>query len=110
MVTVWFVEKKKDGRRLQTIKEEEMSPKGRITVSVRLFAAPREFLGKSEINVSLPCEATLTDLITCLSTEYPKLAKYLPYSKLAINHKLSAAQAPLHDGDTIALLPPVGGG
>lgn len=82
----------------------------RITVTVRLFAAPREFFGKSEIEVSLPRGAKLADLIELLSAEYPGLGKYLPYSKLAVNHVLSTPQMILTDRDKVALLPPVGGG
>lgn len=81
-----------------------------ITVTVRLFAAPREFLGKNEIEVSLPSGAKLADLIEMLSANYPGLGKYLPYSKLAVNHVLSTKQAILNDHDEVALLPPVGGG
>lgn len=87
-----------------------MTPNQEITVTVRLFAAPREFTGKSEIEVSLPIGAKLTDLIEMLSAEYPGLGKYLPYSKLAVNHALATPEAMLSDHDEVALLPPVGGG
>jgi len=82
----------------------------RITVTVHLFAAPREFLGKSEIEVSLPRCAKLADLIELLNADYPGLGKYLSYSKLAVNHTLSTPQMTLNDRDKVALLPPVGGG
>ena len=82
----------------------------RITVTVRLFAAPREFLGKSEIEVSLPSCAKLADLIELLDADYPGLEKYLLYSKLAVNHTLCTPQMTLNDRDKVALLPPVGGG
>jgi len=81
-----------------------------IRVTIRLFAAPRVFLGRSEMELSLPSGAKLADLINRLSADYPGLAKYLPYSKLAINHTLSTPETPLHNGDEVALLPPVGGG
>ena len=81
-----------------------------ITVTVRLFAAPREFLGKSVIELSLPEGARLSDLIDRLSAEYPGLSKYLPYSKLAVNHAIAPHETILKDGDEVALLPPVGGG
>lgn len=81
-----------------------------IVVTVRLFAAPREFTGKSVIELSLPHGACLSDLIDRLSEDYPGLGKYLPYSKLAINHAIAAPETILQNGDEVALLPPVGGG
>ena len=87
-----------------------MTPEREITVTVRLFAAPREFFGKSQIEVTLPSGAKLSDLIEQLSADYPGLGKYLPYSKLAVNHAISTPQTTLNDRDEVALLPPVGGG
>ena len=90
--------------------DEGRGAKSEITVTVHLFSAPREFTGKSEIEVSLPTGARLSELIEHLSEEYPGLSKYLPYSKLAVNHAISTAELILNNGDTVALLPPVGGG
>ncbi|HDL85233.1 MAG TPA: MoaD/ThiS family protein [Candidatus Acetothermia bacterium] len=87
-----------------------MTSENEIKVTVRLFAAPREFLGKSEIEVTLSHGARLSELIERLSAEYPGLAKYLPYSKLAVNHALASPETALNDRDEVALLPPVGGG
>ena len=90
--------------------DERRGAKSEITVTVHLFSAPRKFTGKSEIEVSLPKGAKLSELIEHLSEEYPGLSKYLPYSKLAVNHAISTAEAILSNGDTVAFLPPVGGG
>ncbi len=90
--------------------DKERDAKSEIAVTVRLFAAPREFLGQNEIELSLPRGAKLADLTEMLSANYPGLGKYLPYSKLAVNHILSAPNTVLHDCDKIALLPPIGGG
>jgi len=81
-----------------------------IVVTVRLFAAPREFTGKGVIEVSLPQGARLSDLIDRLSADYPGLSQYLPYSKLAVNHAIAPNETILNHGDEVALLPPVGGG
>ena len=91
-------------------REKKMTSENKIKVTVRLFAAPREFLGKSEIEVTLATGAALSELIKRLSAEYPGLAKYLPYSKLAVNHVLASPEITLNDHDEVALLPPVGGG
>ena len=87
-----------------------MTSEDKVKVTVRLFAAPREFLGRSEIEVVLPSGTKLSELIGKLSADYPGLAKYLPYSKLAVNHAISQRDAILSEGDVVALLPPVGGG
>jgi len=82
----------------------------RIHVAVRLFAAPREALGRDGMTVDLPAGATVRALLDRLAAEHPALAGYRPYLQVAVNRRVVGAQAILQDGDEAALLPPVGGG
>jgi len=96
-----------------------------ITVKVKLFATFREMAGgRHEVNVKLPKEATIVDLIEELSKILGEEVKdtlldfktvdLKPLNKILINgcnvELLQKLSTPLKDGDVVALFPPVGGG
>ena len=83
---------------------------GRIGVKVRFFAAPREAIGKAEIEKEVPRGTTVGELIELLTQEYPSLRPYTRFISVAVNRAYVGMQTELHDGDEIACLPPVGGG
>ncbi len=79
-----------------------------MRVRVRLFAAARELLGTGELVQELPDRATLGDLAEALYCAYPGLRPMR--LRFALNSAYAAPEAALHDGDEVALIPPVGGG
>jgi MoaD family protein len=81
-----------------------------MKIRVRFFAAPREALGKSELEVTLPEGSTVTDLIEHLRAEYPILRAYTRFLSVAVNKAYVGWETELYDGDEVACLPPVGGG
>lgn len=81
-----------------------------IRVRVKFFAAPREALGKNEVEVTLSKGATVADLIEHLKAEYPVLRAYTRFLSVAVNRAYVGMQTELQDGDEVACLPPVGGG
>lgn len=81
-----------------------------MEIKVKFFAAPREALGKNELEVTLPAGATVADLIERLRTEYPILRAYTRFLSVAVNKAYVGWETELHDGDEVACLPPVGGG
>ncbi len=81
-----------------------------IAVRVRLFAALREELGVSEMNVELPTGTTAEDLLEHLCRVCPTLGPHVAYLGVAVNCVYVDRRTQLHDGDEIAYLPPVGGG
>ena len=81
-----------------------------ISIKVRFFAAPREALGKGEMEVTLPAGSTAADLIEHLKQEYPVLRAYTRFLSVAVNKAYVGWETELHDGDEVACLPPVGGG
>jgi MoaD family protein len=81
-----------------------------MKVKVKFFAAPREALGKSELEVMLPEGATVTNLIEHLKAAYPILRAYTRFLSVAVNKAYVGWETELHDGDEVACLPPVGGG
>ena len=80
-----------------------------MKVSVRFFAFYRERAGTSQTEVELPDEATPEELLIRLRSIYPSL----PLSDsvlIAVNSEYASLEAPLHDGDEVAFIPPVSGG
>ena len=88
----------------------EQMTNGQITVRVRFFAAPREAIGKGEIEQEVPAGTTVGELIELLTKEYPALRPYTRFVSVAVNRAYVGMQTQLHDGDEVACLPPVGGG
>jgi molybdopterin synthase catalytic subunit len=80
-----------------------------ITIQVRLFAALREAFGQPGMSMTLPDDATAGAAVARLVADAPS-----PFDAanltLAINQQRVTAAAHLHDGDVLALLPPVSGG
>jgi molybdopterin synthase catalytic subunit len=77
---------------------------------VLFFGILRDVLGCSSDDVSLPDAATLRDLLTRYESRFPRLKQLAPTLAMAVNHEYSNVSAALHDGDEVALLPPVSGG
>lgn len=81
-----------------------------MKVKAKLFAALREQIKEREMELQLPLGSTLQGLIDTMVQQYPLLHDYLPSLHFAVNRKYASLETELHDGDEVALLPPVGGG
>ncbi len=81
-----------------------------MRVTVRLFARLREIVGAPEVSRDVPDGATLGVVWDRLAAEYPALAPYRASISGAVNADYARMQAPVHDGDEVAFLPPVSGG
>ena len=80
------------------------------TIRVRLFARYAELVGRAEAAVSVPLPATVGDVVQRLRDEVPA-ARALPERPLtAVNLRHVKLNAPVQDGDEVALLPPIAGG
>jgi len=80
------------------------------TVRVRFFARYAELVGRSEAAVSLPLPATVGDVVRRLREEFPGARELPAHPLTAVNLKQVKLDAPVHDGDEVALLPPIAGG
>jgi molybdopterin converting factor subunit 1 len=81
-----------------------------MKVQVRLFAALREATGMAQMELDLPPQAKVQDLMDSLAEQYPALRPRLGFVHAAVNRQYVSVQAELRDGDEVALVPPVGGG
>ena len=81
-----------------------------VRVTVLAFARLREIFGFSRRDVDLPAGATLEALWLQLATHVPQASGLRSSTRFARNGALADGSVSLHDGDEIALMPPVGGG
>ena len=77
---------------------------------VILFAHVREAVGKDRLFLDLPDDATVRDAIESLSARYESIAAMRGRLAAAVNQRYADSQSPLHEGDVLALIPPVSGG
>ena len=80
-----------------------------MTVTVRLFASLRERVGHAALDRSLAAGATAGDLLAALRTEFPALDGTGRIA-IAVNSEYTTTDHLLHEGDEVALIPPVSGG
>ena len=76
-----------------------------MNIRLTLFAGLRQAAGFKDDVVSLPESATVRDL---LDSRVPNLRARTFY--VAVNEEYAQRNTVLHDGDEVALLPPVSGG
>ena len=81
-----------------------------MQVRIRYFAGLREATKIEGEPLDLPDGATAGDVRALLGERYPALARLLPPCAVAVNRAYVAADAPLHNGDELVFIPPVGGG
>jgi molybdopterin synthase catalytic subunit len=81
-----------------------------MTIIVKLFASLRDRAGISEMTLQLQPRSTVTDAAALLSIKYEPIAKFLPRVAFAVNEHYVPASTELHDGDELAIIPPVSGG
>ena len=77
---------------------------------VKLFAILREKAGTSELTLELPEDSTVADLLKEINQRYPTLLEGASHTMVAVNTEYARESHPLHDGDEVALIPPVSGG
>jgi molybdopterin synthase catalytic subunit len=81
-----------------------------MRVRLRLFGAVREAVGSKELELSLTPGACVADLRALLLRQFPGLLPLDARVRVSVNRELADGEAPLADGDEVALLPPVSGG
>jgi molybdopterin converting factor small subunit len=80
-----------------------------VTVRVVGFARARELLG-DRAEVSVPDGGSIADAWSQLVRTIPELSELSASVRFAVDGALTGAEYDLHDGQELAILPPVGGG
>jgi len=81
-----------------------------VRVTVLVFARPREIVGRSQLQLDVPEEATPAAVFGSLARKFPRLRAMQPALRCAIDQEYADWQAPLHDGAELAFIPPTAGG
>ena len=76
-----------------------------MNVRLILFAGLRQAAGFKNESVTLPADATVGDLLDERLPDFRDRTFYV-----AVNQEFAQRETVLHDGDEVALLPPVSGG
>ena len=80
-------------------------------VTVRLFAGLRDLAGSELVEEFAEATVSVSALRDRLRDAYPALRPYLGRVAIAVNEEYTPdLTQPLHDGDTVALIPPISGG
>ena len=81
-----------------------------MTIAVKLFALLRDWAGVDGLSLDVPPGATVGDAADRLAERIPAAAAMLPRVAFAVNREYVPRSTELHDGDELAVIPPVSGG
>jgi MoaE-MoaD fusion protein len=81
-----------------------------MQVRILFFGMMKDLAGAINGPVDLREGATVADLLALCEAKIPRLKEILPSIAVGVNQKYAKAETELHDGDEVALLPPVSGG
>ena len=81
-----------------------------MKIRIRYFASFREVTEQNEETLTLPEGTTISVVRVQLLDRYPRLQPFMERSVCAVNRGYVPADTPLHDGDELVFIPPMGGG
>jgi molybdopterin synthase catalytic subunit len=81
-----------------------------VRIRVLLFASYAELTGQEEVEAVLPSPARVHDLLSWVRAVLPGGTGLPERPLVAVNQRHVRLDAPLADGDEVALLPPMAGG
>ena len=81
-----------------------------MRIEVLYFAAAKDAAGCPKEMLELEPGTTAGQLLSAVSAKRPKLQKLVKQLRLAVNEEFAEADHALHEGDVVALIPPVAGG
>lgn len=81
-----------------------------MRIIVKLFAVLRDAAGVSELSLDVPPGTSAGGAVDMLIAQYPPLRAHAGRAAVAVNLAYAARSVLLHEGDELALIPPVSGG
>ena len=77
---------------------------------ILFFASLAQHLGTQETSLELSDGATVSDALSALEKQFERLLEMRDSLATAVEMEYVSADHVLHDGDELALIPPVSGG
>lgn len=90
--------------------EDTKSQSHDIRIRVLFFGSARDAAGKNEVEILLQDSATAAKAFEEVREQFPGLRRFGPSLLFALNQEYAGADSDLHDGDELAVFPPVSGG
>jgi sulfur-carrier protein len=81
-----------------------------MKIKLKLFAFFRQAFGANDLQYEIRTGATARDLLDDIISKHPTLEKSRDHVVITINKQAVHLDAPIHEGDEVAILPPVSGG
>lgn len=81
-----------------------------MTVRTLFFAVYRDIAGTDEIEVELPGESRVLDLVARLRERGGGWSRLPAHPVVAVNMEYASLSTALREGDEVAFIPPVSGG
>ncbi len=81
-----------------------------MNIHLRYFASLREATGRDTETLDVAAGSDVAAARALLAERYLSAAPILSRCAAALNRAYVAADTPLHDGDELVFIPPVGGG
>src|SRR5438105_10798506 len=81
-----------------------------MQVKLLFFASLKDIVGARQLELDVPQGATVADVLTRLEGSYPRMKPYRPIILTAVNEEYVDHHAAIHEGDEVAIFPPVSGG
>lgn len=81
-----------------------------ISVRVKLFAVAKDLAGTDEATLSLHDDAPASSVLDHFLRVNSRFEDWKAHLRLAVNNEYVDLNHLLHDGDEVAIIPPVSGG
>jgi len=81
-----------------------------VQIHVLLFASLREAAGVAEMQLALEPGVPAGAILAELERQMPERRELIRRCALSVNEEYAAPDLSLHEGDTVAVIPPVSGG
>ena len=81
-----------------------------MNIEVQFFSRLRDLAGASRLDLDLPEDATVADLLARLYRQYPAMQPWDAHLLIAVGLDYAARDQTLHPGESVSIMPPVQGG
>lgn len=86
------------------------APASSLTVRLLLFATYADLAGRDQVTLEVPAPATVADVVRLFRASWPGADRVPDRPMAAVNRVHAQLDTVVHEGDEVALLPPLAGG